>query len=353
MAKGEPNMSGWEKMLNKYGLMIEERLSTYLKNEVDDASHYHKFIESIYDALSEYVFRGGKRLASCSTLLTYRGFTNKVDARILNICAGMELYRHAILVHDDLVDKDEVRRGGGTIHAIYSQDHNARFGEGAAVFAGNLLYTLALKAFKDSGFNLDKTVKAMGMLNSAFKEVNESQILDLLFEHQTPDVEEWTVMASKRAASLFKASLLIGALLADAPEKDLRLLRKAAGHMGFCFDIQDDIIDTFASEQQYGRKPGGDMAKNKKPLHLIYTYILADKPQRESLENAMKTPFGNLTTIREIISRCGALDAAKNRSREHADTAKKLISETRMNDEIKAFFTSFIDYIIGSLDWYK
>jgi geranylgeranyl diphosphate synthase type II len=86
--------------------------------------------------------------------------------------------------------------------------------------------------------------------------VNESQVLDLLFEYKTPDVNEWYVMASKRAASLFKASLLVGAVLADASEKDLRLLGEAAEHIGYCFDIQDDIIDTFASEEQYGRRPG-------------------------------------------------------------------------------------------------
>jgi geranylgeranyl pyrophosphate synthase len=339
-------MSDWEKTLDNYGLMIEEKLSTLLEKETKNAINYHDFIGRLYGDLCEYTLRRGKRLASCSTLLAYKGFNGEVDDRILDVCAGIELYRHSILVHDDLVDDDEARRGGSTIHKKYSHEHDIRFGDGLAVFAGNILYTLAVKAFSSSGFELGKIVKVLNILNDAFQAVNESQVLDLLFEYKTPDVNEWYVMASKRAASLFKASLLVGAVLADASEKDLRLLGEAAEHIGYCFDIQDDIIDMFASEEQYGRRPGGDLSKHKKPLHIVYAYMMADQPQ---LENALQ----DLDKIRKVVSDCGALEEAKSRSREHADSAKKLISETMMSREAKDFYISFIDYVKESLNWYK
>ena len=184
--------------------------------------------------------------------------------------------------------------------------------------------------------------------------MNESQVLDLLFEHKKPDVNEWYVMASKRAASLFKASLLIGAMLADASDRDLELLREVGEHIGYCFDIQDDIIDTFALEEQYGRKPGGDISKHKKPLHIVYTYMMADPAQLETIESAAYMGrLEDLEKIRKVISDCGGLEAAKSRSREHANLAKKLISETNMSPEVKDFFNSFIDYVKESLNWYK
>ncbi len=161
-------------------------------------------------------------------------------------------------------------------------------------------------------------------------------------------------MASKRAASLFKASLSIGAVLAEASEKDIHLIEEAAEHIGYCFDIQDDIIDTYASEKQYGRKPGEDLYKHKKPLHIVYTYKKANPLQLKIFTNAIqKKNSENLSQIRKVISNSGALDAAKNLSREHADQAKKAISETSMSWEIKNFFISFIDYIKDSLNWYK
>ncbi len=347
-------MSDPEKILDKHGLMIEERLSDFLDDEIKDATSYHDFIGRLYGDLRGYVLRGGKRLSSCSTLLVYKGFDKEIDDRILSICVGMELYRHSILVHDDLVDNDEARRGGPTIHKKYSQEHDTRFGDGLAVLSGNILYTQALKAFSSSGFEPDKIIKVVNMLNDAFQAVNESQALDLLFEYKKPIVNEWYVMASKRAASLFNASLLIGAVLADVSGKDIQLLSEAAEHIGYCFDIQDDIIDTFASEKQYGRRPGGDLIKHKKPLHIVYTYSMADQTQLETIENAfhIDRPY-DLNKIRKLISDCGALEAAKSRSREHADSAKRPISETNMNQEVKDFFVSFIDYVKESLNWYK
>ncbi len=70
------------------------------------------------------------------TLLVYKGFTHEVDSRILDVCVGVELFRHGILVHDDLVDDDELRRGAATIHTVFSQEQDARFGNGVAIFAG-------------------------------------------------------------------------------------------------------------------------------------------------------------------------------------------------------------------------
>ena len=187
-----------------------------------------------------------------------------------------------------------------------------------------------------------------------YQAVNDSQLLDLLFEHTIPDVDEWYIMASKRAASLFKASLGIGAVLAEASERDVQLLEEAALHLGYCFDIQDDIIDTFAMEEQYGRRPGEDLYKHKKPLHIVYTYKMADRVQLETLEHAAhNSSLNNLMIIRKTIIDCGALDAAKDQSRTHADVAKQLILETTMSEEVKNFFISLIDYITESLNWYK
>lgn len=101
------------------------------------------------------------------------------------------------------------------------------------------------------------------MIVDGFKEVNESQILDLLFEYKDVDVGEWYTMASKRAASLFKTTTLTGAILANAPPEDIGLLKEVGMHIGYAFNIQDDIIDLFASKKQYGRDPGRDVLFEK------------------------------------------------------------------------------------------
>jgi len=174
----------------------------------------------------------------------------------------------------------------------------------------------------------------------------------MLFEYKDPDVKEWEVMAGSRAASLFKASMLVGARLASSPEKDLELLLNAARHIGFAFDIQDDIIDTFATEEQYGRVPCGDIGKRKKPLHVI---LALQKEERLAaiMQEGRSLEGYEIKYVQSLIRDCGALDEAKSISREHAGQAEKMISMTGMNQDAKDFFISFIRFVDESLDWYK
>jgi geranylgeranyl diphosphate synthase, type I len=339
-------------VLDSYGAIIEEDLKSRLDEMVREGQKYHPFLGDVYDDTRDFVLRGGRRLSACSTLIVYKGFTGQMDDRIVSVCSGIELYRHSILIHDDIVDAEEKRRGGKTLHKTLAKGFDERVGAGSAMFAGNILYAQATLCLLQSGFEQNKIVEASKLLASEFKAVNESQILDMLFEYKDPDINEWEVMADRRAASLFKASMLAGARLASAPETDMELLLNAARHIGFAFDIQDDIIDTFATQEQYGRVPCGDIGKRKKPLHVILALqkeerLAAIMKEGKALEDA------EIEYVQSLIRDCGALDEAKSISREHAVQAEKMISGTGMNQDAKDFFISFIRFVDESLDWYK
>ncbi len=241
----------WEKSLDSYGALEKKELREYFDALKSNTEKYHPLIKNLYTYLKEFVLRRGKRLASCSSIVTYKGYKLKVDERILKVSAALELYRHCILIHNDLVDRDSWRRGGKTFHKIFEESFDDRFGEGAAIFSGDILYTLANELLQKAGFSDENTLKAIEVLVEAYKDVNESQILDLVFEYKEPNLDEWYIMASKRATSLFKATLLIGGIFGEASERDLNLLREAGKNIGFAFDIQDDLIDLFLRED-YG-----------------------------------------------------------------------------------------------------
>jgi len=346
----------WDWTLDRYGALIDKELKAFFSKAIKIAKAYHPFIGRVYSDIGEYVLRKGKRLASCSTLLTYKSYTGEVDKRILRVCVGIELYRHCILVHDDLVDRDDVRRGGKAFHRLFSKGFDDRFGEGVAVFVGNMMHTMAMNTLLGSGFDERKIGEIARLLADCYREVNESQILDLVFEYKGPDVDEWRIMASKRAASLFRATILAGAIFGNAPKRDLRILEEAAMHIGYSFDIQDDLIDTFATPEQYGRAPGGDLAHGKRPFHVVYALEMADRKELKKLQAMARSGTlsrEDLELAKEVIRGSGALRAAKQESKEHAERAKALIDETSLSDETKRFFESFIGYIEESLDWYK
>lgn len=346
----------WERTYNYYGTLIEKRLEDYFAKAVKEARGYNPFIAEVYSDIQEYVLRRGKRLASCSTLLTYKGYTGTIHSNILDVCTGIEIFRHSFLVHDDIVDTDDFRRGGKTLHNTFVGNYDKRFGEGTAIFAGDIAYAMAIQAIIDSGFPEERVGKSLLLLSKGYQEINESQILDLLFMYKDVGVDEWRIMASKRAASLFKVTMMIGAILGDASENDLKTLEKVAVNIGYSFDIQDDIIDTFAPEEQYGRVPCGDITLGRKTLHLIYTINSANREGVKTLSNLLRKKNLNredIDLIRKVIRESGGLEAAKDMSKKHADRAKTLIIRTSLHEEAKEFFNSLIAYIEESLDWYN
>ncbi len=341
----------YDDVLDRFGSLIEDDI----KNRFDllkvTGGKYHPFMGQVYEALEEFVLRGGRRLAACSTLMIYKGYKGEIDDKIVKVCSGVELYRHSILAHDDIVDKELLRRGGETIHRTLGKKDEF-LGFGSAIFAGNILYAMALEAVLKAGFEPKETSEVAELLAAEFRAVNESQILDLLFEYMEPEVAEWEVMAGKRAASLFKASMLTGAVLASALPREMNFLEDAARHIGYAFDIQDDIIDTFATREQYGRDPCGDISKGKKPLHIAIA-LHRDRRLATIMQTKRVPSLEEIGEIQSLIRDCGALDEAKAISKNHAREAQRLISETMMNEEEKAFFISFIKYVDESLDWYK
>ncbi|MFC1787037.1 polyprenyl synthetase family protein [Halobacteriota archaeon] len=341
-----------DSLLEKYTGMIDHELRCHFKT-ILEAEAYHPFIGDVFAHLEEFLLRKGKRIASCSTLMTYKGYTGNIE-EILDVCVSIELYRHGILIHDDLVDRDEQRRGGKAFHKLFMYDD--RFGESLAVFYGNILFSQAMGTLFESNFDVKLINKVIQLFLEDYEAVNESQTLDLLFEYKEPTVTEWYVMASKRAASLFRASMLTGAILGGASAQDIKILGEAAMHIGYSFDIQDDIIGTFASEEQYGRATGGDILRGKKPLHVIYAYQLSNRDVQYELRNIIgdrEAGEEEINKTREIIKGCGALAKTKEVSRDHANKAINLINKTSLTAESKKFFKDLINFVSESLDWYK
>lgn len=342
-------------VLEDYGELIEKELREFLGSAVREGYNYHPVIGDIYKSVEEFVLRKGKRLASCSTLVVYEGYNNQIDEKILRVGCGVEIFRHCILAHDDLVDEDTTRREGKTLHKAieeHKEQYDERFGNSSAVFTGNIILSLAHQAILSSGFEHTEMVKALSLLSIGYRNVNESQILDLLFEYVTPTPNEWNIMASKRAASLFQVTMLMGAELAEASEEDKTLLRDAGEQIGYAFDIQDDIIDTFASEEQYGRKPGRDLVRGKKPLHIILA-LQKDDELKKLVGKGRELEEEELEQAKKLITDSEALNKAREAIKGYANNAKSGIRNTKMNKEAKDFFISFIDYVEKSMDWYE
>lgn len=218
----------------------------------------------ICEAMNYSVLGGGKRLRPVMMQATYELFGGKNEAVIEPFMAAMEMIHTYSLVHDDLpaMDNDDLRRGRATTHIKYN--------EGLAILAGdgllNFAFETALRAF-DCCENPDVVARAMKILarKAGIYGMIGGQTVDIEAENGNQIIDEETLLFihKHKTAALIESSMMIGAILAGADDKDIDTVEKIAYNIGIAFQIQDDILDVIGSEEVLG-KPIGSDAKNEK-----------------------------------------------------------------------------------------
>ena len=260
-------MGDFERELNKKVKEIEKIIRSFLPEETG----YQK---TVLEAMNYSVLAGGKRLRPMLMQETYRLFGGR-GKEIEPFMAAIEMIHTYSLVHDDLpaMDNDEYRRGRKTTHVVY--------GEAFAILAGdgllNMAFETALKAFELSGnaedlkpglfMGIVKALKVLAAKAGMYGMIG-GQTADIAAEEkQQITTEELLFIHENKTAALIQASMMIGAILAGASEREVERIEKCAYNVGIAFQIQDDILDIVGDEKELG-KPVGSDAKNHKQTYV-------------------------------------------------------------------------------------
>ncbi|MDD3737021.1 MAG: polyprenyl synthetase family protein [Bacteroidales bacterium] len=208
---------------------------------------------------------GGKRLRPVMCLMSCNLFRDKIDEAVMP-AVGIEVFHNFTLIHDDIIDRAEMRRGSVTVHSKWGADQAILSGDVMAFVAGECI-----------GHAPEKSLaKAIKLFNKTAKEVCTGQQLDLDFEKKgVVSEEEYLRMIELKTAVLVAASLKLGAIIGDASEKDQDLLYEFGRCLGIAFQIQDDVLDTYGDTKMFGKKTGSDIAANKKTYLLVKALELA------------------------------------------------------------------------------
>jgi len=239
--------------------------------------------ESLYTPAHYILTLGGKRIRPALTLMGYSLYQDDLK-NALPMAMAVEIFHNFTLVHDDIMDKADVRRGKPTVHA--------RYGQNTAILAGDVLMIKAydyISKYADSQL----VVKLLGYFNRMATEVCEGQQMDMDFE-QMMDVfiESYIRMIELKTSILLGEALRCGAAVAGAPQSDLNHLYAFGVNFGIAFQIMDDILDTFGDPQLVGKKIGGDIIQNKKTFLFLKALELADPGERDILLNLCSTSSG-------------------------------------------------------------
>ena len=277
---------------------IEQIIKAYLPEE-------EGYAKTVIEAMNYSVLAGGKRLRPMLMNETYRLFGGN-GKEIEPFMSAIEMIHTYSLVHDDLpcMDNDEYRRGRKTTHAVY--------GEGMAVLAGdallNFAFETACKAFSYT-HNPQKVGKALTILagKSGIYGMIGGQTADILAENSKPeDISEDLILYihEHKTAALIQNAMMIGAVLADAPEESINIIEKIGYNIGIAFQIQDDILDITSTFQELG-KPIGSDEKNHKVTYVTLNGIDKAKKDVASLSeeavSLLEQLPGENNFLRELI----------------------------------------------------
>ena len=224
----------------------------------------------------EYVLSmGGKRIRPVLMMMAYNLYKDDLS-EILAPATGIEMYHNYTLLHDDLMDRADKRRGKATVHKVWNDN--------TAILSGDAMLILAYQFMAKSPQNHLKEV--LDLFSQTAIEICEGQQLDMEFE-QRNDVreEEYIEMIRLKTAVLLASSLKIGALLGGASSSDAQLLYQFGIQIGVAFQLQDDLLDVYGDAAVFGKNIGGDILCNKKTYMLIKAFEYADTKQTLNLNH--------------------------------------------------------------------
>ncbi len=234
---------------------------------------YDRQPQSLYDPIRYVLSIGGKRIRPVLMLMAYNLYREHPEDILMPAC-GLETYHNYTLLHDDLMDNADLRRGHETVHK--------RWNANTAILSGDSMLVLAYQRMAQ--VPADKLAQVLDCFTETALEIGEGQEYDMAFETRR-DVreEEYIEMIRLKTSVLLACATKIGAVLADAPEADVDRLYRFGERLGLAFQLQDDLLDVYGDPAVFGKAIGGDIVSNKKTYLLINAYNRADAAQRAEL----------------------------------------------------------------------
>lgn len=296
--------------------------------------------KGLYDPVEYVLSLGGKRVRPVLMLMSYNLYKEDL-MQIYDSATGIEVYHNYTLLHDDLMDRADMRRGKATVHKVWDDN--------TAILSGDAMLVLAYQYMAACPSAHLKEV--MDLFSLTALEICEGQQMDMEFE-QRDDVreEEYIEMIRLKTAVLLAAGLKIGAILGGASAEDAQRLYDFGVQIGVAFQLQDDLLDVYGDPDVFGKKIGGDILCNKKTYMLIKSLERADEKQFSELTDWMTTESfdarNKITSVTALYNQIGIKAICENKVREYYVRAMESLNAVGVAEEKKKELKSLMKQLM-------
>lgn len=312
-----------------------------LVNDYLEQLPYDRRPASLYEPIRYVLSMGGKRIRPVLMLLSYNLFKEDPENILMPACA-LETYHNYTLLHDDLMDNADLRRGHETVHKKWNAN--------TAILSGDSMLVLAYQRMQQC--SSDKMAEVLALFTETALEIGEGQEYDMAFEHRD-DVseEEYIEMIRLKTSVLLACALKIGAILAGASKEDADNLYRFGEQIGLAFQLQDDFLDVYGDTRVFGKAIGGDITSNKKTFMLINALNHANEEQRRQLESWIgATKFDRdekVAAVTRLYNEIGIDRMAQDKIAYYFEQSRKYLQAVSVDESRKAELAAYAQRLMN------
>lgn len=315
-----------------------EQLREIIRREFSKQEYVEEPV-SLFEPIRYILEDGGKRLRPVLTLMSYNLYRDDIE-KALKSAIGIEIFHNYTLLHDDVMDDAELRRGRLTVHKKWNSNVAILSGDAAAITAYKYI-----ESCEDCYLR-----QVIDGFNQVAMDVCKGQQYDMEFETRNDVTEaEYIHMIYLKTSVLIAGSLRHGALIAGAPEHEYNALYDFGGFLGLAFQLQDDYLDVYGDVAEFGKKIGGDIIENKKTYLLIKAFELAGKEDRDLLQSWIdKKEFDaaeKVKAVTEIYNRLGIRELTLKTIENYLQKSREALDKIEVEKDRKSAFYEMINYL--------
>ncbi len=352
-----------EQELKKFKIIFDHELEKVLDLKIAQAEKISPWAIIFIKDLKNYMMAGGggKRIRPALMYFAYLTLGGGENKNMLKASMSAEFLHACFLIQDDIIDRDNLRHGEKTMHCRYnewasknlklSNAESYHYGISQAIVSADIAFEMAYRVLMESSFEEKLKIKAANKLCDIVFSTAAGEMSDVLAENTKCVSEEQSinVLEYKTARYTVEGPLHLGAIMAGADDKILKILSDFAIPLGIAFQIQDDILGVFGTSKETGKPVGADIREGKKTLLIIKALELGNKAQKKEIISALgnhRVSPAQIRIARQVIIDTGSLEYSKKLAEKLVNDSRFALEKNNFNDKSKEFFSALAGFMI-------